>query len=1134
MKTKSNLLLLLLAAIVLSVSIVSFKSCDMTYLDPDDENSDLTFFDNDPANLNLSPGMITIIGLPANARKEHISAVSVFNSTAAVASCNNYDNVSVLTTEEGYLIAKIPLHFSSRSSEVFDYNGMFALTFSVNVDLLTRIVYARNDELTLEFTDGGAVFDLRNIYDRDPNVPENSLTIKGLPWNTRTEHISAVSVFNASSAVASCRNYDDIILTRTVDGQAAASIPLRLLSNDGVFDYSGTFIVAFSVNVDLLYNISYNRSHNFSLVFTDGFAEFDIRNMQADTSGMLTIHGLPLNTRKEHFSSVLVFNSTNAVASGGNYDDIILHLSDNGYTADIPLQLSSGNGVFDYNGVFIVAFTVNVDLLTRIVYTRNDNLTLAFTGGCAVLDLSGIYNSDAASRNSLTIHGLPWNTRAEHISSVSVHNSSAAVALCKDYGSVSLVKTVDGYTTAAIPLHFSNNDYPFNYSGTFIVTFSVNVDLLYNISYAPSHNFSLVFTDGFAEFDVRNMPVNASGTLVIHGLPLNTKKEHISSVAVYNLNNNVALCRDYNDIALFPSNNGGMSAHIPLHLPSGNDAFEQNGAFVVAFSVNIDVFTNIAYARNDNLTLEFSNGYAAFDLNSDFGLFNIELTNPADENPPVIRSGSSFYIDGRHTVTSNTTPTVLVPTQSCILYLYAYRLNNSVFFEYSTSAPAYNPSKAGWYLGAKRAIYKMYLFYDNGSSLFLFKTKIHENWPHLSYRTISSSNTVYQSLTAINTVNGNNNPAPSSITLQPGVYVLRLSAAGGGGGRGYYTARSGNNAVAGASRGGNGGFVTEVLSVGTAVTFTAFTGSGGYAAAVPVFSTDNFGVVAHDLGGWSAPGGGPGGGSSGTIDQYSTSPAAFSGGGGGGGGSGTFFYSAQGYFLCAGGGGGGSGGSYALSPGGAGGAGGTVGSGAGGGMSGYVLQEQNTNFLIQTQRQGIISYSSYSSGGNGGGNNAGPGGTNGSPNGGNGSALISPNNYSYNGSNAASITPSLNSGGEIYSNTNSGNGGQTSFTYIYDFSSYPVNAAFFATNNANGQGASARNLNPLIPTLNEVDNSSGGTTRVYTTTSYDFGSPLAGTNGSNGGNNRNSNRGGGSAGGAVSNNAPSNGSPGVLEVFQAR
>jgi len=104
---------------------------------------------------------LTIKGLPLNSTKRQISNVNVYNLAGSVAACSDNKNISVVN-DGNFLTFFVPL--VSTDGGYFSDSGRFAVSFTVNIDVETQIVYSRSDSLILPFTNGSAEFDVDSFF----------------------------------------------------------------------------------------------------------------------------------------------------------------------------------------------------------------------------------------------------------------------------------------------------------------------------------------------------------------------------------------------------------------------------------------------------------------------------------------------------------------------------------------------------------------------------------------------------------------------------------------------------------------------------------------------------------------------------------------------------------------------------------------------------------------------------------------------------------------------------------------------------------------------------------------------------------------------------------------------------------
>jgi hypothetical protein len=839
------------------------------------------------------------------------------------------------------------------------------------------------------------------------------LKLTSMPLNTQSSNVASVQIANSASPVAALNKNQSVRIFRETN-YSTVYLPLAY-SDNSAFVENGSFYVAFVIHVDAISSYVINVTDKIIVPFTDGRGELDVKmipykGIVTTDRRYLTIYNLPLNLLPQNVSKVSVNNRDGPIANCSDYSFVEVSTFGGSSTVSIPLSLinsSKSASVFSGTGNFYVVFDLFIDALTHYSVTAEDRVLVYFLDGNGYLDINGLASEAAAQRRFLTITGLPSNMRPRHVSNVLIHNQTAPVARLENYGLIEVLPSQNNTLSARIPLYYISPPSVFTESGGYIIVFDINIDADTSYTVTAQDRVTVSFLDGNGSFDVSNIPVAPVPCLTIRGLPLNTTKKHISEVYVYNLTQTVASCKNYNDIVTF-NESGRVTAKIPLS-SSGNVYFQDTGVFYISFTVNVDIENQIFILRTDNLSLNFIDGSAAFDVASTYGFFSAELANPSDTAKPVIKSDAEFDIDGyRHKIPANlTVPAAPPDNYSGILYLYAFHIGTDVYYEFSSAAPAFNAAKNGFYNGFKRALYKM-VYLEEGN-LFLFKTYVADNFSQFSNKVLTTSyfNALTASKSSYYYLSGSSNPGVAAITLPPGVYVARLNGAGGGGGYGSTAALS--------SKGGEGGNIDIIFTLGSSVPFSAFTGSAGSSTGPASFSGNlafygNANLFLHRV---SVPSSGFG------SEMYSivrpsnillainvpiTQPSP-GGSGGSGGGSGTFLYSALGFFLCSGGGGGGSGQSF-LTPGGAGGTGGVIGPGAGGGAGGYL--QQPGHFSV-----------AGSPGGNGGGLGGGLGGqcsyltsningSDGRPlmfNGSDGNSLLFPTAASSIGTGAASYSP---------------------------------------------------------------------------------------------------------------------------------
>jgi hypothetical protein len=1147
------------------VCALSLVACDMTDVLSDDaapqrSSAGMEISEQERDELEKYGHFLKLTHMPLHTQFNNVSTALVAHSASVIAKININDIVRIYRdkTIEATSVY-IPLVYNNDTE--FVETGIFYVAFTIHVDALTSYVVTLTDKIQVPFIDGRGELDSRllpvpgsgdsSLFLSEQERDElekygHFLKITHMPVNTQTANITSVQIANAAAAIAKLNKNEQVRIFTEKD---SATVYLPLAYNDDIeFIETGSFYTAFTIHIDALTNYILVLTDKILVPFTEGRGTLDIRTLPyrgpgGDAHRYLVIYNLPPHLLAQNVSNVMIHNQTSPVAQCENYGFLDVSSFGGSATLSVPLAFIDPPSMFTGTGSFYVAFDINIDALTRYTVTAQDRVLVPFNNGTGYLNVNDLPTPQGAEHRYLTIINLPSTLLPHNVSNVMIHNQTGPIAKCEDY-SLLEISASDDKSSLRIPLVLNNPSSMFTGTGNFLVTFDINIDAETRFTAVTDDQILVYFNNGNGSLDILNLPEKSIPYLTIQGLPYYTTKAQISGVSVYNLVGSVASCNDINAIVVSKNDNDNNStAKIPLSYSSGDDYFRDTGRFAVTFTVNVDIDNQFIISRDDNIYLEFSNGSAFLDIENLFGFFDAELANPSDTAALIIKGGSSFDIDGyRHTVPNNLNVPAYVPNNSCVLFLYAFRSGTYVFYEYSSTAPNYNPAKGGYYNGNGRALWKM--FYLSDGQQFLFKTYIDDTFPQFGKFVLSDIdfNLLTSSLSAYFAMDGANNPEPATITLQPGVYLAKLVGCGGGSGAGGIN----NSIISQPSGGGDGGSIIELFTIETPATFTAYTGTGGFAAPQPTSPDSAISIYALPLNSLLY--------SAGRISaSYSSSWALIhdfflssSGGGGGGGGAGTFLYSDNGYFLCAGGGGGGSGAS-GLTTGGGGGAGGALGPGGGGGAAG-----------------------SRARGGTGGGRNGGGGGGETSISGGNGLAIPPTSTGFINGGQYThtSIVLSLSSpvisitisgGGpdagdrwEEYFNVNayssfkavipetvdSGSGGNTA---IAEFYSLPN--AWANTKGANGNGASAPSLNPITgswpPYVPSQSFSAGYDPSTVLSplllpnlTTISPPAIIRGSNGSPGGNNRNSSRGGGAPGGSVSNNLPSNGSAGSLTIYK--
>jgi len=963
------------------------------------------------------------------------------------------------------------------------------------------------------------ISDVRELSGNERDELEKNgrfLKIINLPLNTQVSNVISVSVSNSSSTVGKLNKNSPVMIYRETD-TCTAYLPL-VSNDDKEFLNSGQFYTAFSVFIDALNKYIVDLSDQFIVQYTDGRGQADVNNLpssvlaqnqQPSTSKEITenerdeleknghflkLFNMPLHIQTPNVFSVSVSNSSSPVGTLDKNSPILIYRekATNTCTVYLPLVNTNGSGYLESDfletGFFYTSFVIHVDALTKYIVDTSDQFIVQYTDGRGQADVNNLPSRTVITPDPhyLTVFNLPQTVSIYNFSKVLVLNQTGAVAKCVDYSQI-VLSVDEGKAAAKIPLQYTSLSQDFTETGVFYVTFDINVDVETRYTLTLDDQVKVNFINGNGFLDILNIPDKPVPYLTIKGLPLNATKYQMSNVNIYNLAGTVAGCANNKNIVVIKENNY-LTFLIPLS-SSDNEYFLNTGKFVIEFTIDVDYDTQISYSYDDKVVLSFVNGSAVFDVNTFFGFFDASLTNANDSAAPVIKAGSSFDVFG-HMCTFNTnySVNVLTPSSSGIIYLYATKyLGSDIMFEYSKTVPTYDNKRRGWYSGDKRALWKMLYLYNQSPAQFLFKTYIEDDFPQMRSVDLTSNASDFSQITSqkpvVKNINGAGNPAPETITLDPGIYVIVLNGAAGGAGTCKFFDENNNTYTK--FSGGPGGRVYELITLNSKTSFFAFTGSKGGDAPDPDVSASrreyfhfttvknlidyshyapvpapNLASLSFSLSSSSASQFNPDtydpksrlpaenrypivipspatitktGSSSADliqINSYNNASTA-SGGGGGGGGSGTFLLSSSAnYLLVAGGGSGGSGGSC-LTPGGGGGAGGTLGPGAGGGGSGTL------SFSSPVPQSTIIHNFSApgGKGGKGGGLNGGNAGEIAKDGGSVSTVLLSPvPDFTFSGGSGAKIPDLFN-----YISTN------TSTLYFYELQAASSTATFTVT-----------------------------------------------------------------------------------------
>jgi hypothetical protein len=241
------------------------------------ENNCVALFANGSAVLDVAtiPAVphtyLTITNVPLNLQELNVSNVFIWNQAGKVGKCEDYNLIAV--TKNGVTAsARIPLAYNTVNT-IFSETGAFYVSFDLNIDAVTRFNISEKDGVLVHFINGNGVLDVATL---PQPLPTPYFTIVGLPKNTAKNNFSEVFLYNSVGKVAKCAGYQDIVMSYN-ENSASASIPL-LYNNSSTefFRDSGSFIVAFMINVDAVTQIIKTPDDALAVSFAEGSGSYDL------------------------------------------------------------------------------------------------------------------------------------------------------------------------------------------------------------------------------------------------------------------------------------------------------------------------------------------------------------------------------------------------------------------------------------------------------------------------------------------------------------------------------------------------------------------------------------------------------------------------------------------------------------------------------------------------------------------------------------------------------------------------------------------------------------------------------------------------------------------------------------------
>ncbi|GMO61598.1 MAG: hypothetical protein Ta2A_07780 [Treponemataceae bacterium] len=619
---------------------------------------------------------LKLINMPRNTQIPNISATSVLNSEKSIAKYETRGDVKIFKYAASANVY-IPLVYTDGKEFIED--GRFYVSVAVYIDALTWINVARPDNVLVDFSDGRGTLDVLTLPEGTisgewPVSPPGStgggktpeeiakenerkvveleanghyLKIFHLPSGVIPESISTVSIWDSKQVARTDAAGEILIVPDSV--YSNVYIPLSSQSG-GVWTRTGSFYVAFTVQLDALTKISVQRAHQVLVDFVEGRGTLDIEKLVnnppdipgappiviterdpeqeiideeieriTDAGGYIRFYNLPRNVSKNSFSKVSVLLDTgSSVATASDYDAIQVKKGLFVSEAFVPLNAPKGGVTFSETGAYSASFSIIVDSLTKIVVEPRYAILYEFEEGHTEIDVTTAPNAPTPLPripHTLVIGGLPLTVSAPNIAEVFVYNSQGVVAKCPDYTKVTFIAH-NGKSAAVIPLVYDNNKsfngQDFSASGDYIVSFVIFPDARHVINVTLENNCVLPFTNGSAATDISDVPSIPRNTLTITNLPPNIQFLNITDVFILNQKGKVGACVDYNLVEIISDGNKS-TVRIPLMYESSKLIFEETGPYYVSFDMNIDALTRILMRDTDNLIVNFIRGNGTLD-----------------------------------------------------------------------------------------------------------------------------------------------------------------------------------------------------------------------------------------------------------------------------------------------------------------------------------------------------------------------------------------------------------------------------------------------------------------------------------------------------------------------------------------
>jgi len=108
------------------------------------------------------PPFLTLKSLPKDIIKSNFSNIFIYNTLGVLAKCSDVKDI-IITNDEAFATAQIPLVYTANNNEYFYESGSFIITFTISIDALTHITISKADNLIIKFQNGCGLYNLADI-----------------------------------------------------------------------------------------------------------------------------------------------------------------------------------------------------------------------------------------------------------------------------------------------------------------------------------------------------------------------------------------------------------------------------------------------------------------------------------------------------------------------------------------------------------------------------------------------------------------------------------------------------------------------------------------------------------------------------------------------------------------------------------------------------------------------------------------------------------------------------------------------------------------------------------------------------------------------------------------------------------